>query len=63
MLFQSVLSQAQNDEQLIRKARQTSNEAIVRQNVEVIASFWLDDYVVIRGSGAVVVGKETNTSD
>lgn len=56
-------SQAQNDEQLIRKARQTSNEAIVRQDVEAIANFWLDDYVVIRGSGAVVVGKETNKAD
>lgn len=56
-------SQAQNDEQVIRKARQTSNEAIVRQDVETVTSFWLDDYVVVRGSGVIVAGKETNKAD
>ncbi len=57
------LSQAQNDEQLIRKARQTSNEAIVRQDVETITNFWWDDYVVVRGSGVIAVGKETNKAN
>jgi ketosteroid isomerase-like protein len=57
------LSQTQNDEQLIRKARQTSNEAIVHRDVETISNFWMDDYVVIRGSGVIVAGKETNRAD
>lgn len=63
MSFQSAFSQAQNDEQLIRKARQTSNEAIARQDIEAVTNFWLDDYVLTRGSGAVVVGKETSKAD
>lgn len=56
-------SQAQNDKQLIRKARQTSNEAIARQDVDGISKFWLDDYVVIRGSGVIEAGKETNQAN
>jgi ketosteroid isomerase-like protein len=63
MSIQAAFSQVHNDEQLIRQARQTSNEAIIRKDVEVITSFWLDDYVVIRGSGAVVAGKENNKAD
>jgi ketosteroid isomerase-like protein len=63
MPMHAVLSQTQSDEQLIRKARQTSNEAIARQDVETIASFWLEDYVVITGSGAMVVGRVTNMAN
>ena len=60
MSFQATYSQTATDEELISKARQTSNEAIARQDVEGISKFWLDDYVVIRGSGAVEQGKEAN---
>lgn len=63
MSFQSAFAQAQNDEQLIRKARQASNEAIARQDVEAITNFFLDDYVVVRGSGTVMVGKENNKAN
>lgn len=59
MSFQSAISQPKNDEELlIRKARQVSNEAIARQDVDGISKFWLDDYVVIRGSGVIEQGKE-----
>lgn len=60
MSFQSVFSQAQNEEGLIRQARKTSNEAIVNRNVDGISKFWLDDFVIVRGSGIVEVGKEAN---
>ena len=60
MLFQSTYPQTATEEELIRKARQTSNEAIARRDVEGISKFWLDDYVVIRGSGVVEHGKEAN---
>jgi ketosteroid isomerase-like protein len=60
MSFQFVLAQTKNEEELIRKARQASNEAIVRQDVNTISKFWLDDYVVVRGSGTIEQGKEAN---
>ena len=63
MSFQSAFSQSKNDEDLIRIARQTSNEAIARQDIDAISKFWLDDYVVIRGSGVVQQGKEANKSN
>ncbi len=58
--FQFASSQNQNGEELIRQARQRSNEAIATRNVEGIVKFWLDDYVVIRGSGVIEYGKEAN---
>ncbi len=61
--FQFAYSQNQNDEELIRKSRQSSNEAIAKRDVEGITKFWLDDYVVIRGSGVIEHGKETNKTN
>ena len=61
--FQFAYSQNQNDKNLIRKARQSSNEAIVRQDVDGISKFWLDDYLVIRGSGVIEQGKEANKTN
>lgn len=60
MSFQFAFSQTRNDEELIRKARQTSNEALARQDVDGISKFWLDDYLIIRGSGVIELGKEAN---
>ena len=58
--FQSTYAQNLNDKELIWKARQSSNEAIAKRDVEGITKYWLDDYVVIRGSGVIEHGKETN---
>lgn len=63
MSFQTALSQTNNDEESIRKARKTSNEAIARQDVDGISKFWLDDYVVVRGSGTIEHGKEANQTE
>jgi len=63
MSFQSAFSQIKGEVELIRKARQTSNEAIARQDVDGISKFWLDDYVVIRGSGVIEHGKEANKTN
>jgi ketosteroid isomerase-like protein len=60
MSFQSAHSQTQTEENLIRRARQTSNEAIANRNLEGFSKFWLDDFVIVRGSGVVEVGKEAN---
>ena len=63
MSFQFAFSQTKNDEELIRKARQMSNEAIARQDVDRISNFWLDDYLVIRGSGVIEQGKDANKAN
>ena len=60
--FQFTYSQNQNDEELIRLARKSSNVAIAKRDVEGVTKFWLDDYIVIRGSGVIESGKETNTA-
>ena len=61
--FQSAYSQTKNEEELIRKARQASNDAIARQDAEGISKFCLDDYVIIRGSGVIERGKEANKKE
>ncbi|MFY7995418.1 MAG: YybH family protein [Sediminibacterium sp.] len=63
MSFHFAYSQNQNDEDLIRNTRQKSNEAIARQDVDGISKFWLDDYLIIRGSGVIEFGKEVNKTD
>lgn len=60
MSFQSEFSQTISEEELIRKARKSYNDAISRRDVDGISKFWLDDYVVVRGSGSVEYGKEAN---
>jgi ketosteroid isomerase-like protein len=61
--FQFAYSQNKIDEELIRKSRQSSNEAIAKRDIEGITKYWLDDYVVIRGSGVIEHGKETNKTN
>jgi ketosteroid isomerase-like protein len=56
--FQFALCQTKSEEELIRKARQASNEAIARKDAEGISMFYLDDYVIIRGSGVIERSKE-----
>ena len=56
--LQSAFSQNINEEELIRKARQSSNDAIAKRDVEGISKCWLDDFLIIRGSGVIVIGKE-----
>lgn len=50
------------DEALIREARQASNQAIARRDVEGISRFWLDDFVIVRGSGSIEIGKALSTA-
>ncbi len=58
MSFQFAFSQSNIEEGLIRKERQASNQAIARHDIDGISKCWLDDYVVIRGSGVIQQGKE-----
>ena len=61
--FQFAFCQNQSDEELIRKSRKISNEAIEKRDMEGIIKFWLDDYLVIRGSGVIEQGKEANKTN
>lgn len=58
--FQFTYAQNRGDAAMIQNARQLSNEAIVKHDIEGISQFWLDDYLIIRGSGVVEQGKEAN---
>jgi ketosteroid isomerase-like protein len=56
----ATFSQSNNDQELIRKSRQANNEAIARKDAEEMSKFYLDDYVIIRGSGVIERGNEEN---
>lgn len=60
---QSAFAQNINDEVLISKARESSNEAIAKSDIEGISKYWLDDFLIIRGSGVIVIGKEASKVD
>ncbi|TAH14262.1 MAG: nuclear transport factor 2 family protein [Sphingobacteriia bacterium] len=61
--FHSAFSQNIQEEELISKARQYSNEAIAKRDIEDITKYWLDDFLIIRGSGIIVIGKEASKAD
>lgn len=48
------------DEQLIRAARERSNAAIARHDLDAIASVWLDDVHVLSSTSAQAAGKNAN---
>lgn len=52
--------QQTTDEQMIREARARSNAAIKAHDPAAMARLWLDDVLVVRSTGAQVVGREQN---
>lgn len=46
-----------DDRSAIEQARQRQNDAIVRGNLDEIASYWTDDVTICRGLGAQLAGK------
>ena len=62
-LLLAVLSNAllQNpDDQLIRAARERSNAAIARHDLDAIAGVWLEDVHVVSSTSAQTAGKNAN---
>jgi ketosteroid isomerase-like protein len=45
--------------EVIKAARAASNEAIVRQDVEGIVSYFDEEYVIITGSGVIEMGRDS----
>src|SRR5215210_6695480 len=50
----------QSDEQLIRAARERSNAAIAKHDLDGIAAAWLDDVHVVSSTSAQTAGKSVN---
>ena len=65
--FSCCLAFAQQDtaaaSQYIRSARQSSNEAIAKMDVDRVAKFWKDDYVEISSDGSLICGKDAVVAD
>ena len=49
-----------SEEELIRRAREASNEAIRAHDAEAVASFFTDDYSLVSSANLHVVGKDKN---
>jgi ketosteroid isomerase-like protein len=51
------------DEELMRRARQASNDAIRAHDAEAVASFFTDDYSLVSSANLQVAGKEENRAN
>ncbi len=56
----SVSSGQPSDEELIRRARQASNEAIRAHDAEAVASFFTEDYSLVSSANLQIAGKTKN---
>lgn len=56
----SVSSGQLSDEELIRRAREASNEAIRTHDAEAVASFFTDDYSLVSSVNLQIAGKDKN---
>jgi len=66
ILFFAQLLNAQpnaKDEALIRAARQASNTAIAKHDVEGIAKCLLPDFIMVRGNATHATGRDAVTAD
>ena len=60
-LVQITYAQNKNDKnvELIKSAREASNEAIIKHDISGISKFWYNDFVQIRGNATHLSGKDT----
>ena len=61
LTFQLTYAQNKNDKnvELIKSAREASNEAIAKHDIDGISQFWYTDVVQIRGNSTYLSGKDT----
>ena len=55
-----LLSVVQSDDQLIRAARERSNAAIAKHDLDGIAAVWMDDLHVVTSTSAQAAGRAAN---
>ena len=58
---QLTYGQSKNDKnvELIKSAREASNQAIAKHDIDGISKFWVNDFVQIRGNSTYLSGKDT----
>ena len=61
LTFQITYGQNKNDKnvELIKSAREASNQAIAKHDIDGISKFWFNDFVQIRGNSTYLTGKDT----
>ncbi|MDP2413577.1 nuclear transport factor 2 family protein [Daejeonella sp.] len=61
LTFQLTYGQNKNDKnvELIKSAREASNQAIAKHDIDGISKFWYNDFVQIRGNSTYLTGKDT----
>ena len=61
LTFQITYGQNKNDKnvELIKSAREASNQAIAKHDIDGISKFWVNDFVQIRGNSTYLTGKDT----
>ena len=61
LTFQLTYGQNKNDKNvaLIKAAREASNQAIAKHDIDGISKFWVKDFVQIRGNSTYLTGKDT----
>jgi len=59
-LFQPLAGQDKEQEMsIIKSLRTASNESIAKRDMDGISRHWLEDFVIIRGNGSHLTGKDT----
>jgi ketosteroid isomerase-like protein len=58
-LFSARYTFAQDDTSLIKAARMASNAAIARHDIDGLSKDWMPDFVLTKGSGVSLTGKDT----
>lgn len=61
LTFQLTYGQNKNNKnvELIKSAREASNQAIAKHDIDGISKFWVNDLVQIRGNSTYLSGKDT----
>ena len=61
LTFQLTYAQNKNEKNvaLIKAAREASNQAIAKHEIDGISKFWVKDFVQIRGNSTYLTGKDT----
>ena len=61
LTFQLTYGQNKNNKnvELIKSAREASNQAIAKHDIDGISKFWVNDFVQIRGNSTYLSGKDT----
>ena len=61
LTFQLTYAQNKNEKNvaLIKAAREASNQAIAKHDIDGLSKFWVKDYVQIRGNSTYLTGKDT----